>query len=152
MGQSTDGQLCYGLCLDDDVELPWVDEDGNDELEQWWLNVNQFRPAHEIYDENGDYLNGQEATDQQIETYWDERKQWLDAHPLPFELVNYCSGEWPMYILAVPGTLVTASRGCPEIVSAETIVAHDISPIVELCAKYSAHESRIGWFLSSFWG
>lgn len=48
-------------------------------------------------------------TDLERSTLCDLRREALDACPV--DLVRYCSWDYPMYILAVRGTEISASRG-----------------------------------------
>jgi len=66
MGQSTDGQICYGVKFEEDFEFPWDDDPYLDE-DDWWLEG---------------------ASEAEIDEH---RRDWLKAHPLPFELVNLVS-------------------------------------------------------------
>ena len=113
MGQSTDGQISYGVRFPEGFEFPWdLRHDGDDEA--WWRETFGYKPPFEIYDKDGEYLDGKEPSEKQIDEYHEAQKKWEQANPLPFQMVNYCSGSAPLYILAVPGTVVTANRGYPQ--------------------------------------
>lgn len=57
------------------------------------------------YDEEG-YGNDQDA----LEAWWEGRGE---KQELPVEMVNYCSGGVPMYVLAVKGSVQKCGRGYP---------------------------------------
>ena len=40
MGVSTDGIIAFGIVLDEGQELPWDDEPGDGDFEDWWRKVN----------------------------------------------------------------------------------------------------------------
>lgn len=88
-----------------------------------------------------------------------EMIEWWEDKPnssssLPFELVNYCHAEVPMYILALSNTVITAQRGHPvEIDPAKLVVTQqDHDDLVRFCVD---HGLNIGegpkWWLSSYW-
>ena len=79
----------------------------------------------------------------------------LKDNPLPFQLVNYCSGEYPMYILAVPGTLKSAYRGSPKSFTLDELQVDEEASkkLIAFCEEYGLEgESEIGWTLSSYMG
>src|SRR5687768_12176248 len=108
MGTSTNGEISYGIAFDEDFEFPWDDDDGEGDLENWWLAVNGYKPPFEVYDENG-YIGGKRPSEEKLSEYFAAQRSFQAAHPLPVELVNVCSGEYPMYILAVKETVLTAN-------------------------------------------
>ena len=96
---STDGQICYGVAFEEGFEFPW----GDGEIEDWWsYTVHGFNPSFELFDADGNYLNGREPSKDEIRRYFEERQVFDAAHSLPVSLVNYCSGDYPMYALVVP--------------------------------------------------
>ena len=93
MGQSTDAILCYGVQLGEDDE-PLAFMEGFDELDDLLLKEgNQPRWGDEGHD---------------FQSQW----AWLATQPV--EMVHHCSGNYTMYIIALRGTVTTASRGYPE--------------------------------------
>ena len=113
MGQSTDGQISYGVRFPEGFEFPWDRSHDGDE-DAWWREVFGYKPPFELYDKDSEYLDGKKPAQERINEYYDAQTTWENANPLPFKLVNYCSGECPVYILSVPGTVVTANRGYPQ--------------------------------------
>lgn len=136
MGQSTNGELWYGAVFEEGYEFPWDAEPFSGDLEGWWRAQNGF-----------DDSRGYPA-----EGWLDYQKQFDVAHPCPAKLVNYCSGEYPMYALAVHGTTKTASRGYPVQIEGLGISQGEIEPLKALCEKYELKpEGEYGWYLSSYW-
>ena len=109
MSTSTNGQICYGIAFEQDAEFPW-DERGD--IEDWWVyDVLGFKHSFELFDDNGNYINGVKPSEERPGEYFDERQEFWKNKPLPVEIVNYCSCDRPVYILAVPGTMFNNYRG-----------------------------------------
>lgn len=133
MGVSSDGEISYGIVFEEGYEFPWDNELDSNDAEDWWIRVVLNRT----------YTNYQEC------------KAILQENPVPFELVNYCSGEYPMYILAVPGTLKSAYRGSPKSFTLDELQVDEEASkkLIAFCEEYGLEgESEIGWTLSSYMG
>jgi len=151
MGQSTNGQICYGIMFEEDTEFPWDDVGEED----WWLNVKGFRHSFQLFDASGNYLNGVEPTEEQSDIYWGERSKFLEDNPLPVSLVNYCSGECPMWIIAVPDTVRYNYRGYPKAFNPSdlTVADQSVAALLDFCKQYDIPiDSEPAWYLSSYWG
>jgi len=151
MGTSTDGQICFGVIFEDGTEFPWHSKG----LEDWWIEVSGFKPTAPIYDDDGGYINGLRPPETVIDVYYQERREFKKAHPVPFEDVNYCSSEYPMYILAVKRTFLSNNRGYPLTFKPEdlTVTEEEKAALLEFCKKYDlAFQGEPGWILSSYWG
>jgi len=177
MSTSADGQICFGIMLEEGTELPWNSgeyEDDND-MDGWWINgICQFKPEHPIYAddeiyaqrmavakthvdrENAIYLHGKRPTKEEYAPYFNEKNAFEAAHPLPVAEINYCSGEYPMIILAVPTSIKVAYRGSPEAFDpAELVVSPDkVAALIEFCKTYNIEigNEQPKWWLSSYWG
>ena len=144
MGVSTDGEISFGVVFEDGFEFPWRDDDFDYELETWWKSINGFT---EKYD--GDY-----------EAYRAKKDKFYAEYPLPVELVNYCSGEYPMYLLAVPGVGTSCSRGNPTDFNPLdlTVTDEQKQALMDFINKYladaelSEEEIEPKWYLTSYWG
>ena len=150
MGVSTDANICYGIFLDEDYEYPWGDE----WEETWWRETAcGYRPPFELFNERGDWIDGKEPDKEIVSEYFDHQRNFEKAHPMPFELVNYCSGEFPMCILAVPGTVTRASRGYPKEINPLRLVVSSsfLLPFEEFCKEFGFSGER-KWWLSSYYG
>jgi hypothetical protein len=158
MSTSTDAQICFGICMDEDDELPWNAEPFNGDMEEWWLGVHDYKPPFDLFDEKGNFLPGVTREDPRIREYFEHRRQWLDQHPIPVKEVNYCSGDAPMYILAIPSSCLTALRGYPEEFDPSALPAlisdADRQAFDAFCQEYLSDTERNGtkWWLSSYWG
>src|SRR5690348_13757855 len=104
MGVSTDGQICFGILLgdeEDDLELPWDDKRYED-LDDWWIDgVHGYKPPFELFDADGNYINGERPSEETIKAYYAPRWEFEKQHPIPVKLVNGCSGNYPVWILAL---------------------------------------------------
>jgi hypothetical protein len=157
MGNSSYGQIHFGIRFDEGFEFPWntiFDEtDESSQLEYWWFDViHGYQEPFEIYDERGEYLPG--ITEAKRKEHSDHRDAFQEAHPLPVELINYCRDECPMYILALPGTGLQASRGNPvAICRSDFLVNVDQEKILtDFCKNHGidcGHETP-KWWLSAY--
>ena len=154
MSQSTDGQICYGVLLEDGYEFPWGDKSHED----WWYeDVCGFKSSFhdQIYaDTKTGYVNNVRPPQELFDKYFEESEAFQKLHPIPFELVNYCSGDYPMYILAIPSTVKSASRGFPEVIDLQgfKISAEEFDIFNSFCQKHGFNAKESKWYLSSYWG
>lgn len=153
MTTSTNGQICYGVLFDEDHEFPW--DEWEDGIEEWWLyRVCDYHNPFELFDERGNWLDGAKPPEQRIREYYDHRHTFLDSHPIPVRLVNYCSGDYPMYIVAAPSSVIIASRGYPEAIgvrSFATVTEEEAVLLIEFCRKHLGVTEGPRWWLSSYW-
>ena len=158
MGMSTDGQICYGIIFEEGFEFPWDVEEYDNNIENWWRHVNNFKPAKEIYTDEGEKIEG--ITKEEVDQYWEEILKWDKENPVPVEVVNYCSYDFPMYILAIQGTVTTNSRGYPQELDFNkltlSIEPQNYKKFIEFIRQWfpdlSEEERRPKWWLSSLIG
>jgi hypothetical protein len=151
MGETVSGQIAYGVLFEEGYEFPWEGEE-NDGLENWWVRENGFKPSKELYDDQGEWLDGVEASDEDVDAYHEEKSLFLAAHLLPVEFLNTCDSNNPIYMLAVPSTTMEASRGNPKEFRPEELVftKPEGEALLDFCSKYGlTFESGPGWFLTS---
>lgn len=152
MGQSTDAILCYGVEFEEGYEFPWDQGDWKGDFERWWAEgVRGFKFSKQVYGES-DRLPG--VTDADVSNYWGEYYAFLKANPLPVELVHHCSGDYPMYILAVTGTVTTASRGYPKVIERTPRTgAEKAEDFHQFCNEHGIElDKPLQWLLCSYWG
>lgn len=132
MGQSTNGTLVFGI--DFGEELPEFLEEYSEDGDDWW--------------EFTDAISGVEKDDPEG---WDKRSKFRESHVA--DLVLYCSGEYPMYILAVNGTETTVRRGdVEEIDPAKMTVSPEvIQKFKDFCGEYGVEWEEPRWLLCSMW-
>jgi hypothetical protein len=153
MGVSTDGEISYGIAFPEGFYFPWVE---HDDIDDWWLDVSGYKPPFELYDATGNFIGGVRPTSEKISAYYEPRAVFQREHPLPVELVNVCSGNSPIYILALEGTLITANRGYPKAFNPDSLVVTDEqrNTLIEFCKTHNIDTGGVepGWYLSSYWG
>lgn len=155
MTVSTDGQLCFGYLIDEDTVMPWDADPWDGDADDWWFEaILGFKPSKQIYDEHGDYLDGVQPVD--VDQYYAERRDFRAGHPsLPVELVNVCSVDYPQWIIAVPSTCMSCSRGYPErfVPSELAVLPEQIEALEEFLTTHAIdHDGGPSWYLSSYWG
>ena len=158
MSQSTDGHICFGILLEEGAgPFPWDEDDeyGYGDIEEWWRKINGYKPPFEIWEEHvAEYLPG--VTLEMKDEYYNHRRDWKKVNPVPVELVNYCSCDYPMYIIALSETCKNANRGYPEAFEPNDLVvsAERAMELINFCKKYGIDmgEEYPRWWLSSYWG
>jgi len=148
MSVTTNAIIAYGISLDEDQEIPW--ETGDDtEVEEWWLKVNGYEPPFKMFDEHGMWINGVEPPQEKQDVYWNHRRAALEANPLPVEIVLHCSGDYRMYIVAVPGTVTEAYRGYPVAISVIRPPTEMSKPVMDFCERFGLKGDGPDWWLAS---
>lgn len=156
MSVSTDGQICFGILFEEDTEFPWdIEHDGD--IEAWWRSVNGYEPPFELYTSEGGYVNGVKPSADKITEYYAIQRKFMEEHPLPVEVVNYCSGDYPMYILAIPQSYKRNSRGYPEEIDFTQLMECEKykEELINFCTNFDIIEGADAdpkWYLSSYWG
>lgn len=154
MGVSTDGQISYGVAIEEGFELPWAD---HDDIESWWREVvHGYKPPFELYTEDGsEYIGGEKPSSSRISEYYDHRRDFDKDHPIPIDVVLHCSYDYPMYIIAIKGTTKKAWRGYPVAFLPEELIISEKGEkdLKEFMEKYIPDvEFKPNWYLSSLWG
>jgi hypothetical protein len=140
MGVSTDGILCFGIDLGEDIEdyaeLARIFEEFDGDAEDYFASLAGV-PEYGAPDFPG----------------YKERDRRIAA--LPISLVRHCSGEYPMHILTIPGTEITARRGDPVCVyTAQLQVEPErVTAFLAWCAEHDIDVPEQGpqWILCSMW-
>ena len=150
MGTSTNAILCYGYSFEEEYSFPWASED---DIVEWWLKVNGYKPPFQLFDERRNWLNGVEAPDDKVTEYFNARRAFLEKNPIPIKDVMHCSGANAMWILATPSSVVEAYRGYPEMIEPEKLQA-DIEEKRQLelfCERWELIGAGPAWWLASLW-
>ncbi len=154
MGVSTNAEISFGVIFNEGHEFPWSDEK-HDGIDEWWLNVSEYKNPFEIFNDEGGYIDGVRPPKEKIAEYFSVRNEWLKKNPIPFELVNYCSNGCEMFIVAIPGSVTTASRGYPVEFDLFTIVSEvppgNVDKFKTDIKKYLDCDQELKCYLSSFW-
>ena len=139
MGMNAYASICFGIALEDGVELPWNDEKYRDGIEEWWRDVNNFvSPVPCPFDPRGNYLPGFGSDHPQVNDYFDAVHVWDKANPLPVEIVDFCSCEYPMYIIAVLGSQSYTDWGDPSPIDPTklTVTPKEIAVLLDFLDEY----------------
>ena len=154
MSTSTDGQLSFGIVFEEGFEFPW-DESHDGDIEGWWREVNGFvNPVESPFDDNtGWYKPGIKANPEIVSRYFAEQRKWDEENPVPVQEVNYCSGDYPMSLLATKHMF--ACRGEPLEVDVDSLLdtAEAAKTLKDFIDRFGIEaEGEPRWWLSSYWG
>jgi len=158
----TDGQINFGIPFEEGYEFPWDKFDGG--INYWWIyEICGYKNPVELYDRDGEYLNGMAPSDKDFKLYYYSRKEFFKTHPLPIELINYCYIKYPMYMITVVKPAFNNSRGYPTEFDPKELIVYnnDKEKLIEFCETYCRPvddsdyvfpEMNPKWYLSSYWG
>lgn len=163
MGQSTDGQICFGVAFPEGFEFPWdTNAQYDGDIENWWKHLKGFVPLFEMWDERGNYKDGKEPSKEEKDKYYAHMRKWDKDNPVPIEMINYCSGDCPMYMIAVTSSVKKNNRGYPKAFDPVKLIVmpEEVRVLKEFIEKYVDVESIDDkdfdpvprWYLSSYWG
>lgn len=141
-------QLCYGIAFDDDTKFPWG-ENGN--IESWWVGVIGFKPTVEICDNRGNWIGGTEPSADVIKRYYKEYLDFILENELPIEIVTHGHCDFPVTILAVKETVISAYPGHPKEISASDfqVPLDGKAALLKFCYDYGIeYETGPRWWMS----
>jgi hypothetical protein len=148
MSTSTDACLAFGVDMGEQGEykFPWdAASDDWEDFEEWWA----FECGITLPDV--DYSDEAHVT---YQAYWKRKSEAIKRCPV--EMVRHCSDQCPMYILAVRGTLIEASRGYPVALDGgleKNIDAKALKAFHAFCKQYGITlPAQPQWLLFSYWG
>lgn len=162
MGTSTDGQICYGIQFEEGYSFPWLKKEYDNEIGVWWLyKVHGYKDPCQLFDAEGNFVEGRKPSEAVIEAHFTARDKARSEYPLPVVEMNYCSGSSPMYILAIPSSVLCNSRGFPVVFSPAKlqVSTEETAALIAFCRRYC--QPREGeefpamkprWYLTSYWG
>jgi hypothetical protein len=136
MGISTDGILAFGFDLGLEGEKPEFLGDHEDIDEMVTAEAGLTAPEHRDYERDW-------------REYWKAKKAALAACPI--ELIEHCSGEYPMYIIAVRGTGGYARRGYAQKVDTSPPAPEKIEAARAWCEAHGIEWQEPCWLLASFY-
>jgi len=136
MGQSTDALMAFGFDLGEEMPESFTyDEDDGFEADEFLLRD---------YD-----VTIPEWTPGIGQDYWRKKDELIAG--LPVEIITHCSGEYPMYFLAVRGTEHQARRGYPEKAPQRAIEQSEIDALRAFCEKHGIEWQEPSWHIFSMW-
>ena len=129
MGQSTDAFLAFGIDLGDEVEWPAYLTDGDEDSDYPDLAVYLGKKAGLADDAYAE--------------------QWALERAYPLDLVRHCSGDYPMWFLALRDTVVRASSGDPKPAAMREITDEDRALIKAFCEEHGLAWEEPDWMIFS---
>ena len=137
MGQSTDAIVAFGFPLNEEDKVPWA---GYEDFETWWAEVNGVKEPTEPYIKENIPL---------YTSYWE--KKYALERACPVELIQHCSGDYPMYFVSIRGTNQRVYRGSPEVLRTRIMGQDEVNILTDFCAKHSIPQTLPAWYLFSDW-
>jgi len=146
MGQSTDGLLFYGFLIpggEDGEPAFWESEDDPDAEHDKFIAAKLG-----VVEPDVPYEGNNEA----FSAYWTKQREVLKT--IPVTVVSHCSGDYPMYAIAISSTSHSASRGYPEEIPAEKLKIDPIwdQQLADFCKLVGIEMGKPSWILASYWG
>jgi len=157
MSVSTDGIICYGIMIGETRDFPWFCDEYYDDPEEWWIcEICGYKNPVEIFDENGNYINGKPPSKEDHDLYYNSKFKFKKEHPIPIDVVYTCCDACAEFIIAVPGSVMSARRGDPIVFDPEDLKVsmEQHNKLVDFCRKYLdvTDEDVPKWYLASYWG
>lgn len=147
MGQSTDAILAWGIQFEEKKAIPWEEaaeragyDDPLDDDAMAYLLCGLDKPKASYKDDAEVHRE-----------YWDAKRAALKECPV--ELISHCSGEYPMYMLAISSSEKKARRGYPQAIDPNFLEIQDgwLEEFVEACKKLGIENPEPKWWLQSDW-
>lgn len=136
MGQSTDALMAFGFDLGEELpEIFATDAEDGFDADEFLLRD---------YDAGVPDWTPDRPTD-----YWCKKYEALAK--LPVDIITHCSGEYPMYFLAVRGTNRRAYRGAPIVAEQYQIGEDQIAALRAFCDKHGIEWQEPRWHIFSMW-
>ncbi len=139
---STDGQICYGVLLEEGIALPWDSEYGG-KIEVWWLfEALEFKAVDE---------------EQWLIKMGTRRLIKMGTRPAcPVNIINASCKSQPVWIIAIPDSMLKAKRGYPHgfypMELAEKAPLRWNVVLSGFCEEYDIKFRGVPrWYLSSYW-
>ena len=144
MGTSTNAYIAFGINIDEG-ELPESIETLLEEgkIEDFWQDELAAYEGGLVY-------NGEEG--EEYDAYYDKKQELVKNYPVEIEM--HCHYDCAMYVVAVRGTILSASRGFPTSFGTDhmtKVEQKDIDALKAWCEKYGL-EGEPEWLLFSYWG
>lgn len=152
MGMSASGIIAFGIPLDEDeLFFPERDEDDFGSYLSSYDEDNFHRWVAEqagVVAPQAEWVEGSKNTEWLI--YWDKQRKAVAEFPI--EIVSHCSCDYPLYIIALRGTVMTAWDGEPREIVLPEISAEKVQMLIDFCAEHGIKGVAPRWLLTSNWG
>lgn len=150
MGMNAQAEIAYGYPCAEDAALPW-----GDDIEQWWRDINGYKSPFEIFDAEGNWLNGKRPDQKVIDEYYNHKFEWDKQNPLPVELCFTGSHDYSRTFLAVPneGDSIDYGEFLPLSKSLVTPESAKITALEKFILDHGIEvDGQRGWHLFAFYG
>ena len=144
MGQSTNAYLAFGIDLGDNDEIEWPaalqGDDGGEypDLDSYIAEkAGLKKPPH------ADYAKPEWGA------YFTAKREAVEA--FPFDLMQHCSGNYPMWVLGFRDTRQSAYRGDTTVVTMREIKPEEIAALKAFCGELGLPWSEPDWRIFSLW-
>ena len=128
MGRSLSMHTAFGFVVPGEgVEFPWDGDDYEGDPKEWWREVNGYKPLYQPYTDDGDYSPGWSRDDPRFGDYFQHRRDWLEANPMPFEVENAGVDDYTDTVLCVPGTLTNHWESSVELNAMDYLAPESVS-------------------------
>ncbi len=119
------------------LDAPW-DKDGFSCEKDWWRHIKGYKPSFEIFDERGEWLGGVKPSEEVIDRFCAERRQWFEQNPLPFDTIKLGSDKFDCTALEVPNSGHIASQFEPwDFDPTKLVVTPDaVSALKQFCKEH----------------
>jgi len=150
MGTTTDAYLFYGFTIYDPEEgegemPPWMDDESDEGSLEWEdvlaTKLGLSKPDGAYIDHEGEYR-----------TYWKERGKLAEGAGCVVD--THCSGEYPIYFVALKDKYFRASRGNPTEIDMGSMVITSMEKekLRRFCELLEIPWQEPKWYLASYWG
>jgi hypothetical protein len=164
MSTSTDAILFYGYCFGDDFDNPpWKVkrnedgdlEDGYDDEESIYASAVGVNPPKEEYPVKNDDSDVANEIRLNYSAYWADKSRVNKESCC--EIIRHCSGDYPMYGVAVSSTVIKAWRGYPkDLKNCDHLIVDVIvnNLLKNYCEKMGIDVTGLepSWWMVSYWG
>lgn len=141
MGVSTNAILVFGIDLGEELPESWIKSEDEDEFD--FDNYLAEKAGHPPWRED--------MSEPERQLRWKNIREIVGSSPV--SLLIHCSCDYPMYILAVNGTEISASRGYPEEILDSNLSVDQvrIQKFKEWVINSGIGWSEPKWYLCSMW-
>lgn len=143
MGVSTNAILAFGFDLGEEWPEGLATPDNDEESgESNWIDfLNSISGLTEPETTN--------YKDPAWPAHWAAQRAFEKAYPVTVE--EHCSGESPMYFLALRGSVTSARRGYPTAIETPIVAAEQWQALKTFCDTYGIPWQEPKWHIFSMW-
>lgn len=157
MGFNVSASLVFGYSFEEGFEFPWCDEDGESDIDSWWLyEVHGYKPPFEIYMDDGNYIGGVEPSKEKLDEYYAHKRGFeekIGETPVKLEFCN--TYDYTSVIIHHPARTFGCWGYEPEEIDPAklTVPETDKQVLKDFLDKHGIeYEGEPRWWLSAFYG